>query len=89
MKELKSFLASSRKDRESVNFHLGIVALDNNEELYREVLQMFVDKYRKLNNLEQLLQEKTLDELGPIFTYDERISCDNWCGLFESIVYSS
>lgn len=60
----KEFLVSSRKDRESVNFHLGIVALDDNEELYREVLQMFVDKYRKLNNLEQLLQEKTLDELG-------------------------
>jgi len=50
-----------------VNYDAGLAALDDNEELYREVLQMFIDKYREYNSIEFLFKRKKTHELGRFF----------------------
>ena len=50
-----------------INFEAGLAALDDNQDLYQEVILMFVEKYRPLNTAEELFKRKKTEELGRFF----------------------
>ncbi|TQV84885.1 hybrid sensor histidine kinase/response regulator [Aliikangiella coralliicola] len=56
-----------KSDSSPVNFKAGLASMDNNDELYHEVLKMFVDRYQPLRRREDLFERKKPDELGRFF----------------------